>query len=255
MKVLSLSAALLTVSCLVGQDASEAAMLGKAEQSYQKLVAEYDVEVSAWNEKIVALQEQRKMFAALARTKEAKAALAPFADRFQELAERFAGTEGAVSFLTWIALHREASEAIGAAVETLLSSHINSVGLLELAGGLPSLEARWDRCDDALSVIADQSPHVQVRAQALYGSANMILFASEVSDQARQEALKIMDQVAALVPGTDLALSAGSTRFARERLQIGMTAPDIAGEDLDGVAFKLSDYRGKVVVLDFWGDW
>ena len=28
-----------------------------------------------------------------------------------------------------------------------------------------------------------------------------------------------------------------------------------AGEDLNGVAFKLSDYRGKVVVLDFWGDW
>ena len=23
----------------------------------------------------------------------------------------------------------------------------------------------------------------------------------------------------------------------------------------DGVKFKLSDYRGKVVVLDFWGDW
>ena len=24
---------------------------------------------------------------------------------------------------------------------------------------------------------------------------------------------------------------------------------------LDGVAFKLSDYKGKVVFLDFWGDW
>lgn len=36
---------------------------------------------------------------------------------------------------------------------------------------------------------------------------------------------------------------------------VGQTAPDIDGEDLDGVKFKLSDYRGKVVVLDFWGDW
>ena len=34
-----------------------------------------------------------------------------------------------------------------------------------------------------------------------------------------------------------------------------MSAPEIEGNDLDGVAFKLSDYRGKVVVLDFWGDW
>ena len=37
--------------------------------------------------------------------------------------------------------------------------------------------------------------------------------------------------------------------------EIGNQAPEIAGEDIDGVAFKLSDYRGKVVVLDFWGDW
>ncbi|MHC4830376.1 MAG: peroxiredoxin family protein [Planctomycetota bacterium] len=32
-------------------------------------------------------------------------------------------------------------------------------------------------------------------------------------------------------------------------------APDIEGEDLDGVSFKLSDYRDKVVLLVFWGDW
>ena len=44
-------------------------------------------------------------------------------------------------------------------------------------------------------------------------------------------------------------------RFEKERLQIGMEVPDIEGEDLDGVPFKLSDYRGKVVLLDFWGDW
>jgi hypothetical protein len=43
--------------------------------------------------------------------------------------------------------------------------------------------------------------------------------------------------------------------FAVENLKIGKVAPDIIGTDLDGVGFKLSDYRGKVVVLDFWGDW
>ena len=36
---------------------------------------------------------------------------------------------------------------------------------------------------------------------------------------------------------------------------VGVAAPEIAGRDIDGVPFKLSDYRGKVVVLDFWGDW
>ena len=42
---------------------------------------------------------------------------------------------------------------------------------------------------------------------------------------------------------------------AKVGFEIGNQAPEIQGEDIDGVKFKLSDYRGKVVVLDFWGDW
>ncbi len=33
----------------------------------------------------------------------------------------------------------------------------------------------------------------------------------------------------------------------------GKPAPEIEGEDADGKRFKLSDYRGKVVLLSFWG--
>jgi hypothetical protein len=43
--------------------------------------------------------------------------------------------------------------------------------------------------------------------------------------------------------------------FEIRNLAIGKTAPDIAADDLDGKSFKLSDYRGKVVVIDFWGNW
>ncbi len=43
--------------------------------------------------------------------------------------------------------------------------------------------------------------------------------------------------------------------FEIRNLSVGKTAPDIEGEDIDGETFKLSDYRGKVVVLDFWGNW
>ncbi|MFG2695039.1 TlpA family protein disulfide reductase [Kitasatospora sp. NPDC048407] len=32
-------------------------------------------------------------------------------------------------------------------------------------------------------------------------------------------------------------------------------APDISGTGLDSTALKLSDYRGKVVVLNIWGSW
>ena len=41
----------------------------------------------------------------------------------------------------------------------------------------------------------------------------------------------------------------------QKNLEVGKVAPEIEGPDIDGVNFKLSDYRGKVVMLDFWGDW
>jgi cytochrome oxidase Cu insertion factor (SCO1/SenC/PrrC family) len=43
--------------------------------------------------------------------------------------------------------------------------------------------------------------------------------------------------------------------FEMSNLVIGKVTPEIEGEDIDGKRFKLSDYRGKVVLLDFWGNW
>ena len=55
--------------------------------------------------------------------------------------------------------------------------------------------------------------------------------------------------------GRPLGEEAKQELFELRHLRIGKVAPDIEGEDLDGVKFKLSDYRGKIVVIDFWGDW
>ena len=43
--------------------------------------------------------------------------------------------------------------------------------------------------------------------------------------------------------------------FELRFLDVGKVAPEIEGEDIDGKKFKLSDYRGKVLLLDFWGHW
>lgn len=43
--------------------------------------------------------------------------------------------------------------------------------------------------------------------------------------------------------------------YVIEHLKVGEVVPEIEAPDLDGVKFKLSDYRGKVVMLDFWGYW
>ena len=61
----------------------------------------------------------------------------------------------------------------------------------------------------------------------------------------------------------DVKLSGGATvvekaeaeLFEIRHLAVGKVAPDIEGEDQDGVRFKLSDYRGKVVLIDFWSEY
>ena len=55
--------------------------------------------------------------------------------------------------------------------------------------------------------------------------------------------------------GQTLGELAAGELFVINHLSIGKEAPNIEGEDLNGEEFKLSDYRGKVVMIDFWGDW
>jgi peroxiredoxin len=44
-------------------------------------------------------------------------------------------------------------------------------------------------------------------------------------------------------------------QFMIKSLSVGRVAPEIAGEDLDGQPFRLSDYRGQIVTLIFSGNW
>ena len=46
-----------------------------------------------------------------------------------------------------------------------------------------------------------------------------------------------------------------SSAYGQNEQRASLQEVEIEGVDLDGVPFRLSDYRGKVVFLDFWGDW
>ena len=52
-----------------------------------------------------------------------------------------------------------------------------------------------------------------------------------------------------------IAQIAQSALHELRHLSIGKVAPEIEGESVDGKPLKLSDYRGKVVVLSFWASW
>jgi hypothetical protein len=55
--------------------------------------------------------------------------------------------------------------------------------------------------------------------------------------------------------GGTVGETAQSELFEIRHLAVGKEAPDIESTDQDGKRFKLSDYRGKVVLLDFWSEY
>jgi thiol-disulfide isomerase/thioredoxin len=59
---------------------------------------------------------------------------------------------------------------------------------------------------------------------------------------------------AALAAGT-LGAMAEPQLFVLRELAVGKPAPEVEGQDVDGNPFRLSDYRGRVVVLTFSGNW
>lgn len=80
--------------------------------------------------------------------------------------------------------------------------------------------------------------------------------AAELEKEAEQQLTLVREKYATVAYGrSTLGKAADARLFALRSLMIGRAAPEIQGNDLDGKSFKLSDYRGKVVVLDFWANW
>ncbi|MEM1452314.1 MAG: hypothetical protein AAF957_19070 [Planctomycetota bacterium] len=97
------------------------------------------------------------------------------------------------------------------------------------------------------------SPHAEVRGYAIYE------LAKREKPEARETMLKLLLKEYADVPCRLTTFGALAEAHLNphppEALKNGQPAPEILGTDVDGNPMKLSDYRGKVVVLDFWGHW
>lgn len=116
-----------------------------------------------------------------------------------------------------------------------------------------------------LREIMEKGQNDQIRGQAGLSLGQSLQAQSEkayTKDKAKAEKLqKEAEAVFAKVEekfkaaGGTIAQQAGDALFELRNLSVGKVAPEIEGEDIDGKKFKLSDYRGKVVVLDFWGHW
>jgi hypothetical protein len=106
-----------------------------------------------------------------------------------------------------------------------------------------------------VTLVETMATDAEARSSAAYTLASMAPPAGV--DDAAGAGMKLagMRSLAERYPDTRYGKRAGGFVFQTENLQIGMVAPDILGLDVDGNDMKLSDFRGKVTVIDFWGFW
>jgi hypothetical protein len=200
----------------------------------------------------------------------AKEPSAAFVPEFRALAESIAGTEPGAQAWIWVVRLGQrvdggapAKEALG----VLTSQYVDSPALGDLARELEyaSYSLGLDACEGTLRTVLEKSPLRAVQARAQYTLARILMRGRQLSAEAaaehRAEARTLFVDLAERFGAEDAgrgrtyAAQAERNLFEIDHLQIGMVAPDFECTDADGVKFKLSDYRGKVVVVDFWGDW
>lgn len=172
-----------------------------------------------------------------------------FTERFQDGATKYKGTEGAVPFLVWVASRGQGRTTREGAISTILDAHVKSKALGDFVDFLPRMSRSIgkEKVHDILDKILADNPSNIVKAHAHFAKSSLTRNKTAKAEH--------VAKVLKLAPDSKVAVRAQAPEFEKTRLQIGMTVPDIEGKDLDGQSFKLSDYRGKVVVLDFWGDW
>jgi len=188
--------------------------------------------------------------------------LIEFVPSFAAGARDHAGTADAVPFLVWLASNAvhlpEPSGEVGkGALRELLSNHAAAPELAEVTMLLGRLGSYFgaEQARELLARVEEATPSATVRGWAVYARLTPTLDGAAVDSE---EFLAAKAELLAALEGVEdswLKTEAGNKIEVRERFSIGMVAPDIQGVDLDGTAFRLSDYKGKVLFVDFWGDW
>jgi len=161
---------------------------------------------------------------------------------------------------TWILLNTPGGLEAGPAAEIILSEHAASSNLVFLCQGL--MRARFAGGIALLRGVLEKNPDDTVKAHACYVLATLLREEADTGGNATAaaEAALLFERVTTdfgevMSDGSLLADRADRQLSNLQGLGIGKPAPEITGDDLEGREMKLSDYRGKVVALVFWGAW
>ena len=190
-----------------------------------------------------------------------------FGPRFLALADKAGKTPAGCKALV-MALRTSQGDAAQqqAVAERLVADCLGDPGLQEAMpyiGGLrrslgsARAEALLRRVRDGATIpavkVAASFELGQLLMDPAYSNVNGQHVSTPRSDTAPARAL--LAEVAEQRENLDYARRATGFLFELDHLQVGMQAPDFEATDQEGQKFKLSDYRGKVVLLDFWGFW
>ena len=236
--------------------AAEAQADPAAAKKLDALIARYNKQqedVSAAYSKATTDEEKQKALAGLPGKE--------YVSEFQAVADEARGTETAAQALLWVLrIVRDDKATAWGAIQTLLEEHMASPRLGELADNLRygAYQHGEKPVLEALRAIVAESPHEKVRAGGLFALGAVLLESKEPSSKA--EGRDCMEAVVAeygevASRGSTYKAAAEGFLYELDNLQIGMAAPEFESIDENGVKWKLSDYKGKVVVIDFWGFW
>jgi len=185
---------------------------------------------------------------------------APEPAKLLALAEKDAESPFALDAATWIVLNTPDGPEVEKAADLIMRNHLRSTNLVQLCEGMVLLRHR--SAERLLRAILQDNPDANVQAHACFALATLLKSQANAAadNQAADEALQLFERIvlehrqAANSEG-NLADQAKTEIDELRHFGVGKPAPEIEGEDLEGRKMKLSDYRGKVVVLSFWGTW
>jgi hypothetical protein len=149
----------------------------------------------------------------------------------------------------------ELSKVYSGTVDLLMDRFVERKELAPLADWLPvDDDPPW--AEKHLRRLMEKNSDNEVKTKAKFGLASILAYKDEASQPEVEKIFQSFIEDASSTPlKTQLAEKAKDELAEMKVRGIGKPVPDIAGDDLDSKAFKLSDYKGKVVLLDFWGFW
>lgn len=176
-----------------------------------------------------------------------------------------AAVDAAVFALKLLGQHQVTGGDMDKASNFLLENHINSP---KIQGALAEMSTAGTRGQQFIKAVAEKTTDKQVQAIAMFYNA-LALDAQannqemqrneEGAKKTRAEAIEMMEKAVKQAPdakiGEQTLSKAAAIEMAFMKVAIGNPIPEVEGTDLEGKKIKLSSYKGKVVLLDFWATW